>query len=500
MKNSFNLRNALTTAFAVAALAAASGCGGSTPDAKGPGGKSGPVDHAGNSVSAAAAGKFKSGQDAMVRYDKSGWNEAACREVAQTFLAAQSEQDKFFAPAVYNAGVAFQRCGLKADAKKQYEEVLSKDAAFHRARVQLALFAFEDGGEKDIEKAIGEMKRAVADSKFQNVEALVNQARLEMKRGNNTSDADGANDYERAKKNLQRALAVEDAYMPAFNQLAIYYLEVARIKAGQKKSSSNRRVLTSKVDTQALELAALVCSQAIQKNPSYAAVHNTAGLISVELGNLNAAVESFGRARKLDPNFFEAHMNYASVNMRFRGFPQAEEAYKQAIRVRPNDYDAHLGLALALRGEIDDSNFNAKLTEAQASLDKAKAIDANRPEAYFNDGILTQEYRAKAGDASAEPALKKAIDLFKQFAAKAQGKAEFADAVEDVTAVPTKTDAQCTGKGSRNDKACKKGRIKEIEEIIAFNKQTAEDKKKMEQEMKQMEAEAEAAGANAPAE
>ena len=34
---------------------------------------------------------------------------------------------------------------------------------------------------------------------------------------------------------------------------------------------------------QQLELAALVCSQAIRKNPNYAAIHNTAGLIQVEL-------------------------------------------------------------------------------------------------------------------------------------------------------------------------------------------------------------------------
>lgn len=488
-----------TLAVSIGLLAAGAGCGGSdAPDAKDPSKAAGPKDSSGNAVSTAALNKFKGGQDAMARNDKSGWSEAQCREVAQTFLDANSEQDKFFAPAVYNAGVAYQRCGLRAEAKKQFEETLSKDPGFHRARVQLALFAFEEGGEKDVDKAITEMKRAVADSKFQNVEALVNQARLEMKRGNNTSDSDGANDYERAKKNLQRALAVEDAYMPAFNQLAIYYLETAKQRGGAKSTKLARGARTSKTDTQALELAALVCSQAIQKNPGYAAVHNTAGLISVELANLNGAVESFGRARKLDPNFFEAHMNYAAVNMQFRGFTQAEEAYKQAIRVRPNDYDAHLGLALAIRGQIDDSNFDAKLAAAQASIDKAKSIDANRPEAYYNDGILTQGFRAKSGDNSAEPALKKAIELFKTFAQKAGGKPEFADAVEDVTAVPTKTDAQCTGKGSRNDKACKKGRIKEIEEIIAFNKQTAADKKKMEQEMKQMEAEAEAAGANAP--
>jgi tetratricopeptide (TPR) repeat protein len=485
-------------ALALGSLAAVTGCGGSGPEAKDPSGKGALKDGHGNVVSAEAANKFKAGQEAIARHDKSGWTEAACREVAQTFLDANSEQDEFFASAVYNAGVAYQRCGLRAEAKKQYEEVLSKDPGFHRARVQLALFAFADSGEKDVDKAIAEMKKAVADSKFQNVEALVNQARLEMKRGNNVSDSDGANDFERAKRNLQRALAVEDAYMPAFNQLAIYYLETAKQRGGEKRSRVARGARTSKTDTQALELAALVCSQAIQKNPSYAAVHNTAGLISVELGNLNAAVESFGRARRLDPNFFEAHMNYAAVNMQFRGFAQAEEAYKQAIRVRPKDYDAHLGLALAIRGQIDDTNFDAKLAEAQAMIDKAKAIDPNRPEAYYNEGILTQGFRAKAGDNSAEPALKKAIELFKTFAAKAQGKPEFADAVEDVTAVPTKTDAQCSTPASRKDKACKKGRIKEIEEIIEFNRQTAEDQKRMEQEMKQLEAEAEAAGANAP--
>jgi Flp pilus assembly protein TadD len=81
-----------------------------------------------------------------------------------------------------------------------------------------------------------------------------------------------------------------------------------------------------KVDTQALELAALVCSQAIRKNPSYAPIQNTAGMIQVELSNLNTAVSEFNTARRLDPTFFEAQMNFAAVNLQFRGFQQAEEA------------------------------------------------------------------------------------------------------------------------------------------------------------------------------
>src|SRR5690606_14052222 len=89
-----------------------------------------------------------------------------------------------------------------------------------------------------------------------------------------------------------------------------------------------------KADTQALELAALVCSQALRKNPNYAPVHNTSGLISAELGDLSAAARAFGTARQLDPKFFEAHMNYAAVNLSFRGFRQAEDAYRKALQLR----------------------------------------------------------------------------------------------------------------------------------------------------------------------
>ena len=153
--------------------------------------------------------------------------------------------------------------------------------------------------------------------------------------------------------------------MPAFNQLALFYLETAKQAPGATRKTRRSLVATNaakekSVDTQALELAALVCSQAIRKNPSYAPIHNTAGMIQVELGNLNSAVQEFHTAAKLDPTFYEAQMNFAAVNLSFRGFEQAEEAYRAALEMRPNDYDAHLGLALALRGQIDDSNFDKK--------------------------------------------------------------------------------------------------------------------------------------------
>ena len=111
---------------------------------------------------------------------------------------------------------------------------------------------------------------------------------------------------------------------------------------------------------------------------------------------MNTAVKEFSAAAQLDPHFFEAQMNLAAINLSFRGYDKAEAAYRKALEMHPNDYDAHLGLALALRGQIDDSNYDKQVAAVQSELDTCKKLDGARPDAYFNEGILTQEYKAKS--------------------------------------------------------------------------------------------------------
>lgn len=463
-----------SAALLLGGLATTAACGGEAalgPKAKGADG-SAIKTSSGSSVSEKAASKFKAALDTYAAHEKANdWNEGSCAATAKMFLDAASEQGGSFAEATYNAGLSYKACNKTADAKNYFQQTLSKDAKFHRARMQLALYKFVESGEKDFDGPIGEMRQAaIVDAQFKNVEALVHLGMLYMRRNNNVGDNDGASDVARAKKYAQSALAVDDTYMPAFNLLALIYLEAAKQKAGK---ASGRKVATNvakekKVDTQALELAALVCSQAIRKNPGYAAIHNTAGMINVELGNLNSAVASFNTARKLDPGFYEAQMNFAAVNMQFRGFSQAEEAYRAALKMRPSDYEAHLGLALALRGQIDDSNFDKMLPAASSEIDAAKKVAPDRAETYYNDAILTQEYKAKSGK-DQEKHLNDAKGLFQQFINKAGGSAEYADAVKR-----------------------SKERMTEIDQIIAFNKQTEAERKASEADLKTKAAEAEA--------
>lgn len=417
----------------------------------------------GKAINAEAAVEFKKAAELLAAHDTAGdWNDSVCESTASMFRGTASKLSggEFF-EALYDAGVSYQRCKNDSKAKEVFEEILAKNPKFHRARVQVALYKFIGSGQKEVDEAIKQMQQAIEDAEFKNEEALVHLAMLQMMRDNDVKDDDGANDFDRAKGNLQRSLAINDGFMPAFNQLAVYYLESAKKKALQtakvqtafRKRSAVKAASEDalKADTQALELAQLVCSQAIRKNPNYAPVYNTMGLISSELGDLSQAAQSFGKARMLDRKFFEAHMNYAAVNLQFRGFEEAAKAYRAAIELRPNDYEAHLGLALAYRGLITDVNFDQMLAEAQKELAEAKRIDAARPETYYNEAILIEEFKTKTLEGEkAEPVFQQSKNLLNQFIEKATGKDEYAAAIKRA-----------------------KERIKDIDDLVNFVKESA---------------------------
>lgn len=409
------------------ACTAATACGGGGEAAK-PAvtGGTGPHTASGQVITETASKKFNDALDAFLAHDKAAdWADASCAEVAKMFDDAASSQGKF-PEATFDAGLSYQRCKNDNEAKAHFQKALSDDPKFHYAKVQLALYQYKADG--NIDNAIRDLQQAVLDAQFQNVPALVNLAMYQMMR-DSAQGGDGCkDDQECAKKNLQRALAIDDGYMPALNQLALYYFNLAKKRAGSVRTKSHRNIATAaaigkRADVQQLELAALVASQAIQKNPSYAPIHNTAGLIQNELGKINLAVQFFQNAAKLDPTFFEAQMNYGEVNLSFRGFGPAEGAFRKALAMRPNDYDAHLGLALALRGQINDSNYDQQVAAVQAELDACKKIDPQRPDAFYNEGILTQEFKTKTGSGAdkekTKAALRQAISILQDFVTKA---------------------------------------------------------------------------------
>ncbi len=207
-----------------------------------------------------------------------------------------------------------------------------------------------------------------------------------------------------AKLNLQRSLAIDDAYMPAFNQLALYYFQLAKKRAGAVKASRRaqgppdrheRREQTKRADVQQLELAALVCSQAIRKNPNYAPIHNTAGLIQNELGQVNGAVQEFsdgGEARSevlRSADELRARSTSASAASSRR-----ESAYKKALDDAPERLRRPLGMALAIRGPITGAEDELRRTLVAAVAGRARRGEEDRPEP---PGRLLQRGHPHAG-------------------------------------------------------------------------------------------------------
>jgi tetratricopeptide (TPR) repeat protein len=430
------LQRTLPYVFAAVAALGTAACGSSPPPVRTPQG-TGPA--ATPKLTDQARRGYEAAVTRFAEHDKANdWNESVCSQMAKEFLDVSAEHKRSaggdLSPALYNAGLSHQRCNRDADAKKLFQQALASDPKAHRAKVQVALYDYKEKGDAALESTIGSLQQAVLDAEFQNPDALVNLAMLQLKRGGPQKAQGCENDLECSKKNIQRALAVDDGFMPAFNQLALYYLELARSKAGRGKTgrqaASGKR--DKRVNAQQLEFAALVCSQGIRKNPKYAPVHNTFGLIQVELGNINNAVQEFKVATQLDPGFVEAQMNFAAVNLSFRGFENAEGAYRQVLKQRPNDYEATLGLALALRGRINDQNLPQQVKETQALLDRAKQLAPDRPETYYNEGILTQEYKVKTvTDSKGQiPVYEQAKGIYSAFIQKAGSNPDFAEQVK----------------------------------------------------------------------
>jgi tetratricopeptide (TPR) repeat protein len=235
--------------------------------------------------------------------------------------------------------------------------------------------------------------------------------------------------FEESIKNLRRALAIESDYLAAFNQMALLHYD-----RGRKGKPAE------------LDLAEVVCRQAQMLDADYAPIYNTWGLIKVYKGDVISALRYFQRAITLDPDLFEAQMNFGEVTISFRGYQDGREAFARAVALEPESYDAVIGLGTALRGL-------GEFSEAQTQYERAKQINGGRPEAYFNLGVLYQDYMS-----GSVADLKKARDYFGEFLKRAGNAPEFRSSVKDVS-------TRCAQKPSKKRGApkCRPGRMQNID-------------------------------------
>jgi len=425
-----------------ASLILLAACGGGT--AEGGGGPTAtdatgqPIRGAGGeAVSAEAHEHWSAALALFQRYEQQGWS-GHCDEAVDAFEEANDAQGGRFAEALYMMGVAASRCNDMERARQMYTRALEANGRLCKARTALGVMDLEAGRQPAAQAAF--QRALTEDSRC--TEAYVNLAIIQRQQGSPDSAREALN-------NLRRALAIDAGYLVAFNEMALLYL-------GQAQSNA-----------QMLDLAGVVCRQAQQIDANYAPIYNTWGLVNVRKGNIIEALRLFERAYTLDNAMFEAHMNFGQITLSFRGYEDARTAFARAAELRPRDYDAHIGLGAALRGlaaiVADPVERERKMrAEVQPQYELATQIDANRPESYFNLGVLYQDYMS----GSIED-MQRARGYFEQFVAKAGRNAQFAQTVEDVTRRCQDAQARPTGRRRRRPtSACRPGRLQNIQTAV----------------------------------
>lgn len=356
--------------------------------------------------------------------EKNGWTKANCGSIGRAFDGAASSQKGGMAEGYYMAGLARARCGDQDSARKHYEQALKANPKLCGPRVGLGVMDLEAGR---VSQARSQFQRSIKDDP-QCTTGYTNLAIIQRKGG---PQQEGE-----ALKNLRRALAIESDYLPAFNQMALLHWE----RGKRKKSGAE------------LDLAEVVCRQAQLIDEKYAPIYNTWGLVKITKGDVIEALRFFEKAISLDSGLFEAQMNFGETTTSFRGYDDARRAFEQAATLQPKSYDAIIGFGTALRGL-------ERFPEAQAQYERAQRLDGSRPEAYFNLGILYQDYM------SGSPAdLTRAKGYFENFLKRAGGNKKYGSAVKAVKnrCAPTKK-----YKGRSGRSKCRPGRLQNIDNAVA---------------------------------
>ena len=383
-----------------------------------------------------ADGRWTDANVLFGRYEELGWDPGRCTEVERAYEDAVRAQPSL-AEAHYMAGLAVSRCGDQVRARQHFELALSVTATMCSPRVALGLMLLEAGNVSEARLAFA---RAVQDNPATCSPAYTNLAILQRREAAGQSGEQRTATEAEALSNLRRALAIDSGDMAAYNQMALLYYTAGR-----------------RNDPAAYDLGEIICRQAQLLNRDYAPIYNTWGLIKVARHDVNGALRFFAQAIALDDSVYEAQMNFAQITFSFRGYVDAHAAFARALELRPHSYDATLGLGAALRGLNEPE-------QAEARYNAAMRLDASRPEAYFNLGILYHEYGG-----GTVPELERARQYYQLFVQKAGRSPRYADTVELVSArcadAPQRVGSHHRRLGAAT---CTPGRIQQIEQILAL--------------------------------
>jgi tetratricopeptide (TPR) repeat protein len=334
-----------------------------------------------------------------------------------------------------NATVPSSKASASA-AECREAAALEPNSKLAPAPLRLTLLESKRSKER-LDASIATLSRAADESGFTDLGMLISLSSLQIKRASVVDGAKAQADLHGAEENLARALVIDQQSASAMNELALLHLAKAKWVEGEKGQNRTRcdarrmqPAESAAVGRQELEAAMGICLRGVREHPTYAPFRNTAGLVAFELRDVQSAVRHFDRAVALSPAYADAYTNLGASLLSLRQYDAAERAYDRVIMLAADgdadDYEAHLGRALARRGQINGSNFRTQVASVKSDLERCKQLDPERPEAYYNDAILTDQLQALAAPTEQDSVSQRARSLFDAFIAKAGERPQYA--------------------------------------------------------------------------
>ncbi len=400
------MKNTMRTGLAAACAFALFGCGAAKPTTKGE--QAGQAQNAAppplikesgapkidRKVSKEATADFKAAVGFYEDKAKDGLTNDECIASAQKFESVGSEHDKLV-EAWFNAGVAYQRCGMTKEAEASYQKALKINGAHAPSLNNLGEIYYRGGNDKVGQQYFEQAIKAdgTVGAPYANL-AWILYDRMRAA----PSDAEKAKWEKEALFQLKNALAVDNDNVVARVLMAMVYME------GSDKNKNR------------LDIAALLLDGVIKNKPTlkdgasddekkvfekemaryeqnirYPLLYNALGLLYMKRNAIGKALTYFRKAVELDPNFVEARLNLGFTVLGFRKYEEAGDHFTAVLKLQPKNYDAKIGLGVALRGQ-------RKIDDAETAYTEASGLNKERGDAYYNLGVLWMDFRTNDPD------------------------------------------------------------------------------------------------------
>ena len=268
------------------------------------------------------------------------------------------------AHAWYNLGLLARREGDRKKARSAFQRALRADVGYLSAKARLA--------QMDLEEASGDEQRQQARRTLEQMVTCPKDVDCDT--------VAGVNPYQPEARNLLAELAIDEE---KWDDAARHARNVLLGDPDNINAYVNLAVTYYRQGL--VDQTWLIVSNALDRRPEAAALHNLMGLVYLSKDDSSRATASFLRALDEDPALVEAKLNMAALELSYGSFSAALKRFDEVLEAGIDDPMVRVSRAVALRGL-------QRHAEAASVYEAVLKSNPELREVHYNLCVLHQQY------------------------------------------------------------------------------------------------------------